>query len=103
MIVRSGTAVCSTQSFMQVGLGAAVGVRLGSLLFIFVNFPRSGGSVAPQLLPGFWRFLNHFCIGAAGLDAKRNILYFSGADVGTDVLKVLAWIAAWTALLAVPS
>ena len=95
-------AVGAISRLMQLGLGAAVGGLLGPLLLIFVNFPSSGGSVAPQLLPGFWRFLNHFWIGAAGLDANRNILYFSGADVGTDVLKVLAWIAAWAALLAVP-
>ena len=95
-------AVGTITRLMQLGLGAAVGGLLGSLLFIFVNFPSSGGSVAPQLLPGFWRFLNHFWIGGAGLDANRNILYFSGADVGTDVLKILAWIAVWAALLAVP-
>ena len=66
---------------------------IASLLFIFLNFPSAGGTVAPQLLPGFWRFLNHFWIGAAGLDANRNILYFEGAGVGTDVLKILAWVA----------
>jgi hypothetical protein len=95
-------AVGAVSRLMQVGLGAAVAGLLGSLLLIFLNFPSSGGSVAPQLLPGFWRFLNHFWIGAAGLDANRNILYFSGAHVGTDVLKILAWIAAWAAVLAVP-
>jgi hypothetical protein len=75
---------------------------IASLLFIFLNFPSAGGTVAPQLLPGFWRFLNHFWIGAAGLDANRNILYFGGAGVGTDVLKILAWVATWAALMAIP-
>jgi hypothetical protein len=56
----------------------------------------------PQLLPGFWRFLNHFWIGAAGRDANRNILYFRGAGVGTDVLKILAWVATCAGLIAIP-
>ena len=46
--------------------------------------------------------LNHFWIGAAALDANRNTLYFGGAGVGTDVLKMLAWPAAWAAVVAVP-
>jgi hypothetical protein len=53
-------------------------------------------------MPGFWRFLNHFWIGAAALDANRSVLYFHGDGVATDVLKILAWIAAWAALLAIP-
>jgi hypothetical protein len=93
--------VAAITRLMQLGLGA-VGALVASLLLVFLNFPSSGGTVAPQLLPGFWRFLNHFWIGAAGLDANRNTLYFSGAGVATDVLKILAWIAAWAALLAVP-
>jgi hypothetical protein len=86
---------------MQLGLGLA-GPLLGSLVLIFLSFPSSGGSVAPQLLPGFWRFLNHFWLGAAALDANRSVLYFGGSGVGTDVLKLIAWLAAWAALMAVP-
>jgi hypothetical protein len=64
------------------------------LVFVVLNFPTAGGSVAPELLPGFWRFLNHFWIGAVALDANRSILYFDGAGVGDDVLKLLAWLTA---------
>lgn len=49
-------------SFGTLGLGPR-GTILASLLFIFLNIPTTGGSVAPQLLPGFWRFLNHFGSG----------------------------------------
>jgi hypothetical protein len=84
---------------LQLGLGA-VGTLLGSLVLIFLNFPSSGGSVAVQLLPGFWRFLSHFWIGEAALDANRSALYFGGAGVATDVIKILGWVAAWAALLA---
>jgi hypothetical protein len=94
-------AVATTTRLLQLGLGAR-GTLVASLLFIFLNFPTAGGSVAPQLLPGFWRFLNHFWIGAAALDANRSTLYFGGAGVGTDVLKMLAWPVAWAAVVAVP-
>jgi hypothetical protein len=94
-------AVAIITRLLQLGVGSLGGV-VASLLFIFMNFPSAGGTVAPQLLPGFWRFLNHFWIGAAGLEANRNILYFGGADVGIDALKILAWVATSAALLAIP-
>jgi hypothetical protein len=94
-------AVATTTRLLQLGLGPR-GTIAASLLFIFLNIPTTGGSVAPQLLPGFWRFLNHFWIGGAALDANRNTLYFGGAGVGTDVLKMLAWPAACAAIVAVP-
>jgi hypothetical protein len=94
-------AVAIITRLLQLGIGLRAGL-IASLLFIFLNFPSAGGTVAPQLLPGFWRFLNHFWIGAAGLDANRNILYFGGAGVGADVLKILAWVATWAALMAIP-
>jgi hypothetical protein len=79
-----------------------VGAVIGSLVLIFLNVPSSGGSVAAPLLPGFWRFLSHFWIGAAALDANRSALYFGGSGVANDVLKMLAWVAACACLLAVP-
>jgi hypothetical protein len=94
-------ALATTTRLLQLGLGAR-GTLVASLLFIFLNVPTTGGSVAPQLLPGFWRFLNHFWIGAAAFDANRNTLYFGGAGVATDVLKMLAWPVGWGAIVAVP-
>jgi hypothetical protein len=77
-------------------------VLLASLIFIFLNFPSSGGTVPGELLPGFWRFLHQFWIGASALDANRSILYFDGAGVGTAVLKILAWLPGSAGLVAVP-
>jgi hypothetical protein len=94
-------AVAAITRLLQLGIGM-LGPLVASLVFIFLNFPSSGGSVAPQLMPGFWRFLSHFWIGAAGLDANRSVLYFHGDGVATDVLKILVWVAAWAALLAIP-
>jgi hypothetical protein len=86
---------------LQLGLGSVAAV-FGSLLLIFLNIPSSGGTVAAQLLPGFWRFLNQFWIGAAGLDANRSVLYFGGTGVGTDVLKMVGWVVASAVVLALP-
>jgi hypothetical protein len=93
--------VATTIRLMQLGLGA-LGVLLGSFVCIFLSMPSSGGSVAAQLLPGFWRFLSHFWIGAAALDANRSILYFGGAGVGIDIVKLVGWVVAWGVLLAGP-
>lgn len=94
-------AVAGTTRLLQLAFGPA-GPLPASLVVIFLNLPTSGGTVAPQLMPGFWRFLNHFWIGADAMNANRSILYFGGAGVGDDVLKVLAWIAGWGVLLAFP-
>ena len=94
-------AVAGTTRIMQLAFGMAA-MLPASLVLIFLNIPTSGGPLAPQLMPGFWRFLNHFWIGAIGIDANRSILYFGGAGVGNDVLKLFAWIAAWGVILALP-
>jgi hypothetical protein len=73
-------AVAVIARLLQLGVGA-VGAVIGSLVLIFLNVPSSGGSVAAPLLPGFWRFLSHFWIGAAALDANRSALYFGGSGV----------------------
>ena len=93
--------VAAITRLLQLGLGG-LGALVGSLLMIFMNLPSTGGTVAGQLLPGFWRFLNHVWIGAAGLDANRDVLYFGGSGVTTDVLKMLAWLAVCVLILALP-
>ena len=54
------------------------------------------------MLPVFWRFLNHFWIGAETINAERSLLYFGGLGVGTDLLRLLAWTAVIVALLLLP-
>jgi hypothetical protein len=71
-------------------------------IFVFLNIPSLGATYTPELLPSFWRFLNHFWIGAETAHAERSILYFGGLGVGTDLLKLLAWTAAIVALLLLP-
>jgi hypothetical protein len=52
------------------------------------------------MLPTFWHVLNRFWIGASAFNALRGILYFGGQGVGTDVLKLLGWLAVGAVLLA---
>ena len=56
----------------------------------------------PRCCPRFWRFLNHFWIGAETTNAERSILYFGGPGVGTRPARLLAWTAVIVALLLLP-
>jgi hypothetical protein len=79
----------------------AIGALFASLaVFVMVNFPSAGASVQGPMLPTFWHVLNRFWIGASASDAFRGIVYFGGQGVGTDVLKLLGWLAVGAVLLA---
>jgi hypothetical protein len=71
-------------------------------LFVFLNIPSLGATYTANVLPAFWRFLNHFWIGAETVNAERSILYFGGSGVGTEMLKLLAWTGVIAALLVLP-
>jgi len=71
-------------------------------IFVFLNIPSLGATYTSPVLPSFWRFMNHFWIGAETVNAERSILYFGGQGVGTDMLRLLAWTAVIVALLALP-
>jgi hypothetical protein len=71
-------------------------------VFVFLNIASLGATYTPPVMAGFWHFLNHFWIGAQAVDAQRSILYFGGAGVGTDLLKLLAWTAVIAALILLP-
>jgi hypothetical protein len=86
---------------LQVLLGPPA-LFMSLALFIFFNIPSLGATYTRPVLPGFWRFFNHFWIGAETTNAERSILYFGGQDVGTDLLRLLAWTAVIVALLALP-
>jgi hypothetical protein len=71
-------------------------------IFVFLNIPSLGATYTSTMLPSFWRFLNHFWLGAETTNAERSLLYFGGQDVGTDLLRLLAWTAVATGLLVLP-
>jgi hypothetical protein len=86
----------------QVLLGpAALFVSLA--VFVFFNIPSLGATYTPTMLPSFWRFMNHFWLGAQTVNAERSILYFNADGVGTDLLKFFAWTVVAVVVLVVPA
>jgi hypothetical protein len=71
-------------------------------IFVFLNIPSLGATYTSTMLPSFWRFLNHFWLGAETTNAERSLLYFGGQGVGTDILRLLAWSGVALALLLLP-
>ena len=68
-------------------------------IFVFLNIPSLGATYTRTMLPSFWRFLNHFWLGAETTNAARSILYFGGQGIGNDLLRLLAWTAVIVVLL----
>jgi hypothetical protein len=72
-------------------------------IFVFLNIASLGATYTTPILSGFWQFLNHFWIGAGTVNAERSILYFDGQGIGTDLVRILAWLAVIVALVALPA
>jgi uncharacterized phage infection (PIP) family protein YhgE len=72
------------------------GTAIGAILFLVIGNPASGGSSAPELLPGFWRTLSQILPPGAAVTAMRDVVYFHGHG-SSDALIVLA---AYTVLAA---
>ena len=85
----------------QVLLGPP-GIFASLAIFVFLNIPSLGATYTSQVLAPFWRFLNHFWVGAAAVNAERSILYFGGQGVGTDMIRLLVWTAGIVVLLLLP-
>jgi hypothetical protein len=86
---------------LQVLIGQAA-LFASLAIFIFLNIPSLGATYTSTMLSPFWRFLNHFWLGAETTNAERSILYFGGLGVGTDLLRLLAWTGVVVALLLLP-
>ena len=54
------------------------GSAIGWILFLVIGNPASGGSSAPELLPGFWRTLSQLLPPGAGVTSLRDVVYFNG-------------------------
>jgi hypothetical protein len=78
------------------------GTGIGWILFLVIGNPASGGSSAPELLPGFWRTLSQLLPPGAGVTSLRDVVYFNGhgsshALIVLAVYAVLGGTAAMTA------
>ena len=83
---------------LQVRLGPTA-LFVALTIFVFLNIPSLGATYTAEMLPPFWRFINDFWIGAETVNVERSLLYFGGLEVGTDLLRLLAWIGVIVALL----
>ena len=82
----------------QVMFGIA-GTAIGAVLFLVIGNPASGGSSAPELLPGFWRTLSQILPPGAAVTSMRDVVYFHGHG-STHELIVLAAYAVLGAAVA---
>ena len=73
---------------LQVLVGAP-GTAIGAVMFLVIGNPASGGSSAPELLPGFWRDLSQLLPPGAAITAMRDVVYFHGHGM-THALLVLS-------------
>jgi hypothetical protein len=71
----------------QVLVGAA-GTAIGAVMVLVIGNPASGGSSAPELLPGFWRHVSQLLPPGAATTAMRDVVYFHGHGT-THALLVL--------------
>jgi hypothetical protein len=68
------------------------GIAIGWILFLVIGNPASGGSSAPELLPGFWRSLSQILPPGAAVTSLRDVVYFNGHGA-SHALIVLAFYA----------
>ena len=85
----------------QVIFGIA-GTAIGAVLFLVIGNPASGGSSAPELLPGFWRTLSQILPPGAAVTSMRDVVYFHGHGSSREliVLGVYAVLGAAVAMIA---
>jgi len=98
----------------QLTVGLA-GTAIGALMFLVIGNPASGGSSAPELLPGFWRAVSQLLPPGAATTAIRDVAYFHGhgtahalivlalwAILGAALALIVHWVRARAAAVAVP-
>jgi hypothetical protein len=80
-------------------LGQA-GIGIGAVLFLVIGNPASGNGTAPELLPGFWRWISQLMPPGAGGTGLRNTSYFDGAALAQPILVLTAYAVAGVLLVA---
>ena len=78
------------------------GTAIGAILFLVIGNPASGGSSAPELLPGFWRTLSQILPPGAAVTSLRDVVYFHGhgSSHALTVLGLYAVLGAAVAIVA---
>ena len=87
-------AVFTASTITQVALKAfgSKAVPFVLLVVLILGSPSSGGAVAPELLPAFFRFIHQWLPTGAATSALRNNVYFAGAQHGRPLFVLAAWL-----------
>lgn len=70
------------------------GIALGAVLFLVIANPASGNGTAPELLPGFWRWISQLMPPGAGGTGLRNTSYFDGNALAQPLLVLGGYVLA---------
>jgi hypothetical protein len=95
-----------TQVYGQLMVGAAPLLKQYFLAFsltlsMVLSVPSSGGTVPPDLLPGFFRDLNYLLPLAQGVKVTRGIAYFHDTGIAQATLVLVLWAALAAATVAI--
>ena len=71
-------------------------------IFVFINFPSSGGAMPYELLPPVWRFFHQFWIGASLVNCLQSLLYFNNLHLWRHLAILIAWVVVWLIILSLP-
>jgi hypothetical protein len=69
------------------------------VLYLIIGNPASGNATAPELLPGFWRWISQFMPPGAGGTGLRNVAYFDGNATIRPVLVLMSYAIVGAALV----
>jgi Protein of unknown function (DUF3533) len=72
-VLAIGLPIAAFQALFGIG-----GTAIGWVLFLVIGNPASGGSSAPELLPGFWRVLSPRLPTGTAVTSMRDVVYFNG-------------------------
>jgi len=92
-VLAVGTAATALQA-----LFGPVATYLTVLIIVVIGYPASGGPLASDLLPGFWRAVGPFIPVGAGTTALRNVVYFPDASVLWPLVVLVVWLICGAAL-----
>ena len=67
------------------------GTAIGRIQFLVIGNPASGGSSAPELLPGFWRTLGQILPPGAAVSSLRDVVYFNGHGSSHALIVLAGW------------
>jgi hypothetical protein len=74
------------------------GAGIAFLLFLIIGNIASGAASAPELLPGFWRFVGEYLPPGAAATALRNTMYFDGVALLQPLLVLVVFSLAGVVL-----